>query len=340
MRRIPAGKFHRYAKWHFQDYFTHLDITLRDLIFGNIWGFCKFVAGILTAFVRLFRKTTRPNVIFLKGGFVCLPVGLVARLIRIPYIIHESDTVTGLANRLLIKRAAKVAFGMPLSSETLASHHNYIWTGIPVGAEFQPISAAKQKSLKKAFSFDPGKPLVVITGGSQGSENLNKATRAILPELLEHNSVALVAGRAHYESMLDLKHYENWQKANLESDFRLFEFCNTMSELLGAADLVVSRAGATTIAELASLQKPTILVPFARLPGGHQVKNAEHLQQNSAVAVIDDVAMCQNPQILLSEIQHLLRSPKTCASMSANFSKEARSDAARHLAEIILSETK
>lgn len=340
VRRIPSGKFHRYANWHFRDYFIHLGITIKDLIFGNIWGFCKFIAGLITAFCRLLLKANRPDIIFLKGGYVCLPVGLIARLFRIPYIIHESDTVTGLTNRLLIKKATKVAFGMPLSEEVVAVHPNYIWTGIPVGAEFKPISATKQKNLKKAFSFSPDKPLVVITGGSQGSENLNKATQSILPELLKFTSVALVAGRAHYEDMLELKRYESWDKANLESDFRLFEFCTTMDELLGAADLVVSRAGATTIAELASLKKPTILVPFARLPGGHQVKNAEYLQGKKAVAIVNDEAMCENPDILLKEIKRLIKNPASCSNMADIFAKEARSDAAKHLAEIITSEVK
>ena len=184
VRRIPAGKFHRYAGWKFKDYFVHLDITLKDLIFGNIVGFFGFVFGIFTAFFRLIRKSSRPNIIFLKGGYVCLPVGLIARLFRIPYIIHESDVVAGLANRLLMRKAKKVAFGMPLTEDILEKHPNYVWTGIPVGSEFKPVSPAKQLSLKKAFSFNAEKPLVVITGGSQGSENLNEATRQILPELL------------------------------------------------------------------------------------------------------------------------------------------------------------
>lgn len=340
VRRIPAGKFHRYANWTFQDYFTHLDITLKELIFGNIWGFFNFLAGIITAFFRLISKRSRPDIIFLKGGYVCLPVGLIARLFKIPYIIHESDVVAGLANRLLMKKAKKVAFGMPLSEDVLEKHPNYVWTGIPVGPEFKPVSPSKQLSLKKAFSFNPDKPLVVITGGSQGSENLNEATREILPELLKFTSVGLVAGRKHYENMVDLKRYENWEKASLESNFRMWEFNTTMDELMGAADVVVSRAGATTIAELASLKKATILVPFERLPGGHQQKNAERLKKTDSVAVVSDIEMVKNPKLLLEEIQHLVRSPRLRSDMADRFHEEARSDSARRLAEMILEEAK
>ncbi|MBQ3445477.1 glycosyltransferase [Candidatus Saccharibacteria bacterium] len=338
VRRIPAGKFHRYANWRFKDYFTHFDITLKDLLFGNIIGFFGFLAGLITAFCRLVRKSSRPNVIFLKGGYVCLPVGMVAKLFKIPYIIHESDTVAGLANRLLMKKAKKVAFGMPISEELQAAHPNYVWTGIPVGPEFKPVSPTKQISLKKAFSFNPDKPLVVITGGSQGSENLNEVTRIILPELLKIASVGLVAGRKHYENMVDLKRYENWDKASLESNFRMWEFNTTMDELMGAADVVVSRAGATTIAEMAGLKKATILVPFERLPGGHQQKNAERLEASGAASVVSDMAMMQQPTLLLDEIRHLVKSPRLRADMADQLAKEARSDAAKRLADIILEE--
>lgn len=336
VRRIPAGKFHRYAGFKFADYFKHFDLTLKDLIWGNILGFLGFIGGMITSFFRLIRKDQRPDVIFLKGGFVCLPVGLVARLFRIPYIIHESDTVAGLANRVLMKKAQTVAFGMPIPEELAAAHPNYIWTGIPVGMEFRSVSQTKQLALKKAFSFAPDKPLVVITGGSQGSENLNLATREILPELLKFTSVGLVAGRKHYEDMVDLKRYENWEKAKLESNFRMWEFNTTMNELLGAADVIVSRAGATTIAEMAALKKATILVPFERLPGAHQVKNAERLKKAEAVEVVMDAVMMKDPKKLLEKVRSLVRSPRRRADMADRLHEEARADAAKRIAEIIL----
>ena len=336
VRRIPAGKFHRYSNWKFTDYFKYFDITLKDLVFGNIFGFFGFLAGIFTSFFRMLLKKNRPNVIFLKGGFVGLPVGLMAKLFRIPYVIHESDAVAGLANRILMKKAKKVAFGIPPSDEVLEKHPNYVWTGIPVGPEYKAVTPTKTMSLKKAFSFNDKKPLVVITGGSQGSKNLNEATRQILPELLKIASVGLVAGRKHYEDMVDLKQYENWDHASLESNFRMWEFNTAMNELMGAADVVVSRAGATTIAELAALKKAVILVPFERLPGSHQVRNAERLKEAGAAEVIYDSKMMENPTDLLKLIQHLVKSPRLCADMADLLHQEARADAARRLAEIIL----
>ena len=338
VHRLPAGKFHRYAGWKFRDYFKHFDITLKDLVLGNILGFLGFLFGIITSLIRLAKRSTRPNVIFLKGGFVGLPVGLVARFFKIPYVIHESDAVAGLANRILMRKARVVAFGAPLSEETLNKHPNYIWTGIPVSAEYKVVSPSKQASLKRAFSFNPDKPLVVITGGSQGSKNLDETTRIILPELLKIASVGLVAGHKHYESMMDLKRYENWNHATLDSDFRMWEFSTVMNELMGAADIVVSRAGATTIAELAALKKAVILVPFERLPGSHQVRNAERLKSIGAVEVLNDADMMADPNKLLEIIRRLAKYPRICGDMANILHHEARPDSARHLAEIILKE--
>lgn len=336
VRRILAGKFHRYSGWKFADYFKHLDITLKDLLLGNFLGFLGFIGGILVSFKRFLFKRSRPDVVFLKGGYVGLAVGLVAKFFKVPYVVHESDTVAGLANRKLMKRAKIVAFGMPLSKEMQEVHPNYVWTGIPVSAEFKPVSDSKRESLKKAFSFNPNKPLVVITGGSQGAENLNLATREILPELLKFTSVGLVAGRKHYEDMIDLKRYENWEDAELESNFRMWEFNTTMDELLGAADVVVSRAGATTIAEMAALSKAAILVPFERLPGAHQLKNAERLSEAGSVVMVKDSDMVKKPELLLEEIKTLVRSPKKREDLAESLHKEAKSDAAKHLAEIII----
>ncbi len=332
VRKLWAGKFHRYAGWTFKDYFVNFGITLKDLAWGNIVGFVGFVAGTVQSFGRLLLPGKRPDVIFLKGGFVGLPVGLVARLFRIPYIVHESDAVPGLANRLLMKHAAVIATGW----SELRGVTDYVQVGIPVAAEFKLVSDSQQKNLKKAFGFDPERPLVVVTGGSQGSLNIDNAMKEILPEMLKFTSVALVAGRKHYEDMVELKKYEEWDKAKLQSNFRMWEFNSAMHELMGAADVVVSRAGATTIAELAALGKAVVLVPFEQLPGGHQTKNAERLREKGAVAMVTDERMQQQPGVLLEEVRHLVRAPKERTTLAEKLHAEARPDAAKSLAEIVL----
>lgn len=332
VRKIAAGKFRRYAGWTVKDWFENWWIVLKDLVFGNIVGFLGFVLGMVQSFLRLVLPGKRPNVIFLKGGFVGLPVGLVARLFRIPYVVHESDAVPGLANRILMKHAAVIATGF----DEMTGVKNAVQVGIPVAPEFKKVSEAGQRNLKKAFGFDPERPLVVVTGGSQGSLNIDEAVKEILPEMLKFTSVGLVAGRQHYEDMVELKKYEEWDKAKLKSNFRMWEFNSAMHELMGAADVVVSRAGATTIAELAALEKAVILVPYERLPGGHQTKNAEGLLAKGAVVMIVDERMNQQPGVLLEEVRHLVRSPKERETLAQKLHDEAMPDAAERLAKVIL----
>ena len=154
--------------------------------------------------------------------------------------------------------------------------------------------------------------------------------------MLEFTSVGLVAGHKQYEKMVELKRYEDWNRAKLQSNFRLWEFNSAMHELLGAADVVISRAGATTIAELAALEKAVVLVPFEALPNSHQVRNAEDLADSGAVVMIKDSAMRKKPTLLLDEIRHLVRSPRERANLAEKLHKEAAPDAAARLAAILL----
>lgn len=332
VRKVCAGKFRRYAGWTWQDWFKNWWIVLKDLIFGNIVGFFGFVGGIIQSFWRLLWPSKRPDVIFLKGGFVGLPVGIVARKLKIPYVVHESDMVPGLANRILMEHATVIATGW----DGLKSDNCVVNVGVPVAPEFKTVSEAQQRNLKHEFGFDTERPLVVVTGGSQGSQNINEAMNQILPEMLKFTSVGLVAGRKYYEEVVELKRYEEWDKAKLQSNFRMWEFNTAMHELMGAADVVVSRAGATTIAELAALGKAVILVPFERLPGAHQLKNAEKLSEMGAVVMVPDEKMRKDPNVLLDAVRHLVRSPRERQELADKLQGEAKLDAAARLAQILI----
>lgn len=347
VKKIMAGKFHRYANRKLVEYFQTFGHTFRDIILGNFLGFLGFLGGLIQAFIRLSSKKNRPDIIFLKGGFVGLPVGLVARFFKIPYVIHESDATPGLANRVLMKKAEVVAMGVPFEmprfddmSDTAKLQRkikaNWQWVGTPVGSEFRVVSTADQKTLKKDYGFRVDKPLIVVTGGSQGAKHLNETVKEILPELLRISSVGLVAGRKYYDEMLDLKKYENWDKAKLISDFRMWSFHSTMNELMGAADIVISRAGATTIAELAALKKTVILVPFEKLPGGHQLKNATLLEKKQAVMMISDAEMLENPKKLLNLLKKLVTDKQKSLELANNLHKTVKDDAALSLAKILI----
>ena len=232
-------------------------------------------------------------------------------------------------------RTARVV-AMGARCEKKAGRENWEWVGVPIGVEFRKVSETRQAKLKEAFGFCSSKPLVVITGGSQGSEHINEAVKQFLPELLEEVSVGLIAGRKRYEQMMELKQFEKWGDGKLKSDFRMWEFNSNMDELLGAADVVVSRAGATTIAELEALGKAVILVPFERLPGGHQVKNAEKLRELGALEVIYDEEMVKQPSKLKKMILELAGDKKKRKELAEKLNREAKVGAAKRLAEIIV----
>ena len=328
VRKIAAGKLRRYTNFKFIDYLQHFDVILQ-----NIADFFRIIGGFIQSFWRLIRN--RPDVIFLKGGYVCLPVGIVAKWLHIPYIIHDSDATPGLTNRLLSKKATKIVTGMPLK------YYNYpeekaVWTGIPINQEFHPVGEKKQKSLKKELGFNENEPLLVVTGGSLGAENINVAIREILPELLKMTSVLLVAGRERYPEMLDLKDYEKWEDGKLVSNFRMLEFSGEMYKLFGAADLVVSRAGASTMTELSSMAKAVIMVPNYKLPGYHQVKNAETYAKENAAVIVEDNKIQKDPSLLLKEIKKLLKDKKKREELGANLKTFSKDNAAKNLADIVI----
>jgi UDP-N-acetylglucosamine--N-acetylmuramyl-(pentapeptide) pyrophosphoryl-undecaprenol N-acetylglucosamine transferase len=332
IRKTVAGKLRRYTNFTFLMYLQHFDVVLKNIrdVFKNIFGFFQ-------SFFRLL--VNRPDVIFFKGGYVCLPVGTAAKVLRIPYVIHDSDAAPGLTNRLLAKRAAKIATGMPLE------YYNYPadraeWTGIPTSDDFVPVSATKQKALKKEYGYDPDKPLLVVTGGSLGAENINLAIREILPELLKFTSVMLVAGRERYPEMMDSKDYEKWDDGKLTTNFRMIKFSSEMYKLFGAADIVVSRAGASTMTELSNMAKTVIMVPNAKLPGYHQVKNAKAYEKANAVVVVEDSEARNKPAKLLEAIKKLNKDKNRCAELAKNLHAFVKENAAENLARIILSVAK
>ena len=332
IRKVVAGKLRRYTNFTFITYLQNFDVVIK-----NVVDFFKTIGGLFQSFFRLL--VNRPDVIFLKGGYVCLPVGVVAHLLRIPYVIHDSDAAPGLTNRVLSKHATKIATGMPLE------YYNYPeeraeWTGIPISEEFSPASEAKQRALKKELGFDEKEPLIVVTGGSQGAQHINEAMREILPQVLKISSVMLIAGRERYPEMLDLKDYEVWEEGELKTNFRIIEFSAEMYKLFGAADIVISRAGASTMTELSSMAKAVIMVPNEKLPGYHQVKNAAAYEKANAAVVVPDDKMHEDPELLLKAVRRLINHPEEREEISKNLKKFSKDNAAESLAKTVISVAK
>lgn len=322
---IASGKLRRY---HHLTLWQH--IMWPSLMWRNTVDFFKVMGGFFQSMGKLL--IWRPDVVFTKGGFVCLPVGMAAHVLRIPLVIHDSDAHPGLTNRILSRWATKIATGAPLE------YYNYPagktkYVGVPVSKAFRKLTKDEQTAIKKKWGVYPNKPLLVVTGGGLGARRLNNTTLEALDKLQQMASVILVSGAGHYDE-LRARYPEDTK------NFQLHSFVSTMHELLGAADIVVTRAGATTILELAALEKPTILVPNAALTGGHQVKNAAVYSEAQVAIVLNEDEIVEKPGLLVTAVGAYLNDPKTTQTMAKRFGVFAKPNAAKDMARLILSAVK
>lgn len=324
---IFSGKLRRYHN------LSLLRQLLRpvSIVLPNVRDLFLVIIGIIQSLSKL--MISRPDVIFTKGGFVCLPVGVAAKILSIPLVIHDSDAHPGLTNRILAKWAQAIATGAPLKYYPYPRKKSK-YVGIPIASEFEPLSVNQQLQIKKQLGFDASRPLVVVTGGGLGAQRINNAVSLSLSQLLNVTSVALISGAAQYDELRALTP-ENDER------FQLHAFISQgMASWLGAADIVVARAGATTIMELAALGKPTVLIPNGYLSGGHQLKNAAAYAENGAVVIIDEHELDKRPEILVEVISSLLANPSTLSHMSQAIKTYAHPDAARDVASMILAAAK
>lgn len=232
-------------------------------------------------------KQIKPDVVFSKGGFVAVPVVLAAKRRKIPAIIHESDMTPGLANKICIPCATKICANFP---ETLAAlpEGKAVLTGSPIRREL--FSGNKLAGLEFCH-FTVNKPVILIIGGSLGSVVVNEAVRGILPVLLEKFQVIHLCGKGKLDETL-----------NNTSGYVQFEYIKKeLSDLLDAADVVISRAGANAICELLALRKPNILVPLsAAASRGDQILNAASFEKQGYSYVIEEEKLTKDE--LLSAI--------------------------------------
>lgn len=321
MQTVVAGKLRRYhhlTLWQ--------QLTWPSLMAKNIRDLFLVGVGVIQSIIKLL--LWRPDVVFTKGGFVCLPVGFAAHLLRIPLVIHDSDAHPGLTNRILARWASAIATGAPLE------HYPYdrtisTYVGIPINEAFVPSTHPQQLAAKAEWGIDTARPLIVVTGGGLGATRINDTVVGSLKELQDLGSVVLVSGTGQYDELAA-------QVPKNNEHFQLHAFVTKMPSLMRAADVVVTRAGATTILELAALAKPTILIPNGKLTGGHQLKNAAVYEKENAALIVDEDAMLQKPEILIRAIASLISNPSKSALMAQRFHAFSRPNAAIDMADIIL----
>lgn len=218
-------------------------------------------------------KRVKPSVVFSKGGFVTVPVVKAAKRRHVPCVLHESDISPGLANRLCIPSATAICANFPETLEHLPEEKAHL-TGSPIRSEL--FSGNRLKGLDFC-NLSAEKPVILVIGGSLGSVRVNEAVRAILPQLLEKYQVIHLCGKGKIDETLQ------GTDGYVQFEYIQKELC----DLLGAADFVISRAGANAICELLALHKPNILIPLSlEASRGDQILNADSFEKQGFSYVI------------------------------------------------------
>ena len=287
--------------------------------------------GTAQAFRRL--RAFRPDVVFSTGGFVSVPTVVAARPIA-PVVTHEQTAIIGLANRINARFASLLAVSYDSTARSFAQQHrNIVVTGNPVrtGLRGGDAPAARQE-----FGFPADLPVIYITGGARGASAINERVFAILPTLVENACVVHQTGsrdaNPDYDRALAAR---AGLPAELQARYAPREFIGPeLAGVYAMASLVIGRAGAGTIAELAFVGLPSILIPLPQSGGGEQDRNAAVLAVAEAATVIPQSSA--TPERLHQEITQLLDRPQHLAGMAANARAVCHENAAATLAELIV----
>lgn len=305
---IVAGKFRRFHG-------VSKAVYLKDplLIIRNIRDLFYFAFGFIQSMWLLI--WWRPSVVFVKGGFVGLPVGLAAACLRIPVVTHDSDAVAGLTNRILSRFAVFNAVAMPANNYEYAKA-KVRHTGLPLRDSLEPVTPIIKSSARSSFELPRDAFVITIVGGSLGAVRLNNAIMAIAHQLLStYPNVWLI----HLTGKQQLKEVGLFYDAlpPEESQRILYwDFRDDLANITAASDLVVSRAG-SSVFEFAAQKLPLILVPNPVLTGGHQVVNARALEKINAAKVVTEQSLKEsNNSSLYIAITDLIAHQKQCQQLS------------------------
>ncbi len=276
-------------------------------------------------------RSLRVDVVMGMGGYVAAPACFAAKLVGAPVVIHEQNAVLGRTNRRLAA-SAKIVAGGYREIERDVPEGRFHWTGNPVRESIGELDPTTSREL---MGFDPTRPVLAITGGSQGARDVNRLVAKALP-LLDQRSeasdwqVAWACGRLRYDECLEAAPPDSFERLHVW----MVPFVDEMDAFLGSASLVLARAGASTLAEVAHCGLPSILFPLPSAIGDHQARNADALVNAGAAIRMSEVT--DSPEQLADAIADLLQDTARLKSMSEAARSLARLDAAQDLAQLAL----
>lgn len=257
----------------------------RGNIVQNLYALSLLTISFVEALIVILRF--RPQVVIGMGGYASFPAVLLAsflgKVFPIRTVIHEQNAVAGLTNRMLARFVDKVLISYPQTKRQLAPAHNIVTTGNPIRSEF--LLAKRTRAAYERFGLSPERRTVLVFGGSNGSFALTNAIRKAREEIAQNKDmqVLLVTGES-----IDTSVVEAELSAAGATNIVVKKYIDRMGEAFAIADLIVSRAGATTLAEITSCGKPAVLIPWGGAADGHQWENARVLNDEQGCAIVGE----------------------------------------------------
>jgi len=295
----------------------------------NFFDYFKIFFGAISAIFKIF--SIYPDVIVGKGGYASFPALFAARALRIPVIIHESDSVPGKVNKWAGKFAKRVAISFAEASEYFPKEKIAL-TGVPIRQE---IIQSSDKGVYEYLKLDPGRPTILILGGSQGAKIINETILETLPELLNKYQIIHQVGNKNIE---EIESYSSviLEKHPHKDEYRPVDYLNPLAIKMsaGAANLVISRAGASAIFEIAAWGTPSIIIPISKSNGDHQRKNAFNYARSGACVVLEETNL--EPHILIAEINRIMDNKMEIEKMKNGARSFAKFDASEKIAREII----
>ncbi len=286
----------------------------RRLTFKNVTFVFKLIDSMIKA--RNIVRQFQPDAVVGVGGYASGPVLRVASNRKIPTIIQEQNSFPGVTNRILSKKVSKICVAYP-GMERFFPASKIILTGNPVRSNL--LEAISREEAAKYFGLDPNKKVVFVTGGSLGARTINQGILAGYDHLVQEGvQVIWQTGKYYYREMKDaVPENEN---------IKLMAFVDKMEAAFALADVVVSRAGASVISEIALLGKAALFVPSPNVSEDHQTKNAMALVKEDAAEMVADKQVSAE---LVNKILSLLKDEERLAQLKSNVKKFAMPDAAK-----------
>lgn len=311
--------------------FLERGIEVREVA-GGRGNALRFIAGFFQSLWHLY--VIMPDILFSKGGYGAAPVIAAAVFYRIPLFIHESDAIPGKTNLISARFAKRIAVAFAKAAQFFPTEKTAV-VGNPVRAVFFGDTA--QDEARRRLGLSPERKTILIIGGSQGAKTLNNITLDILPELVKtyqviHQCGARNFGEIEKEAAFTLGKFGREQGVF----YKLYGFLSAeeLHDAYAASDLVVARAGAGSIFEIAAEGRPAILIPFTFAAQNHQRANAYSYAETGAATVLEEENL--TPHILLAEMQKILEDDELRRTMSEAARSAARPDAAKKIAEELL----